>query len=534
VKISGTFFIIFFWAFCVFAESVPAVLPGAISQSSDRQVLASYLREFPVEIADFDQTTESQETLNEFKTDWENYLSTGKLNEKWLRGFSFSKYLNEFFSKAQSGEKQALNITAETMSPLNFEKVAPDKDHSIHDPYFYIEQRIGKQTIEAIKNNDLQVILFGGDESSFEKEAAFDMKAATKLPSPYEGWGIKKYFIPSDQTADGKSKYLLLMPPSKEYLTHYAQMFNYAGIENTVPHLSETAIKKEKLELSRVFSALKQQLKKQGKVEISGTFLGYFNELTNSPSLKKISERSLGMGLTVAEMQDTQSSKLYLSLKSDLTIWGESSSRIVEVLLDVLHPGQIIFMGSAGSPANATKVYDLSVPQEFYLEDKIIPVRNIVYDELTKKGNLGPGIFLGGRHGHTNSPIEQTVDYVNGKIKDQVTSFDVEQNLIAKAVSAFNLKTNSQVKFGAVNVITDKPKNSFFSSSPMEDLTRINREKKAGSRKLAVSVALDAVRSAEPVRSGQNVPKFDMPVKINSTPQLKRVRQCVQLLGLAS
>jgi hypothetical protein len=68
----------------------------------------------------------------------------------------------------------------------------------------------------------------------------------------------------------------------------------------------------------------------------------------------------------------------------------------------------------------------------------------------------------------------------------------------------------------------------------MEDLTRINREKKAGSRKLAVSVALDAVRSAEPVRSGQNVPKFDIPVKINSTPQLKRGRQCVQLLGLAS
>jgi predicted Zn-dependent protease len=115
-----------------------------------------------------------------------------------------------------------------------------------------------------------------------------------------------------------------------------------------------------------------------------------------------------------------------------------------------------------------------------------------------------------------------------------VTSFDVEQNLIAKAVSAFNLKTNSYDKFGAVNVITDKPKNSFFSASPMEVLTRINREKKAGSRKLAVSVALDALRSAQPIRSGQTVLKFDIPVKINSTPQLKRVRQCVQLLGLAS
>ena len=237
--------------------------------------------------------------------------------------------------------------------------------------------------------------------------------------------------------------------------------------------------------------------------------LGYYSVFSQIKrgDLVLSAEINIGQGLTVQIVQDQSNDKNYLLVRSDLTIWGESSADIIRGALD-LKPRNVIFMGSAGGITPSTPLYSVSVPKEFYLDGQLLPIENKVYENMLSENINDIGIVLGGRHGHTNSPIEQTKAYVSAKIKSQITSIDVEQNLIAKTVLEHNRQNGTTVGFGAVNLITDKPQSLDFTFNSDADLTKIDFEKKSKARLLAVGSALKTLRS-----SVSQVPMLRTPIE---------------------
>lgn len=455
----------------------------------EQLIFNSLLREFSDEVLSFDQVKESDAVTLKFQKDWYSFLNNEKpLSSSWLEGFTWSAELQAALQKNNLTEpagKKARNL----LKGQEIDYIL-DSEHSIHDPDLYVEQRVGVKVLETLKKYKVPVIVYGGIKENSSQVLGFKPENVHIIPSLYSRWGIEKAFVRGSEFADGKPRFLLILPPSEQYMVHYIKMFQSVQVQVEKYFLNKKDITALNNQLRREFLNLKAQLK-----TVDVVALGYFNEMGQELSRigKLQSVVPMSEGLTVATYQ-VKINDLPVNvacIKSDKTIWGESSSQLIEQAL-YMEPKIVLFMGSAGGITPKTNVYDVSVPKGFYLADQTyVDINNVILNSSLLK--TSQHVAIGVNHGNTNSPIEQTKKYVGQRIKFGLDTIDVEQSLIAKAIVDFNKKNGKDIHFGAANIITDKPASTEYSWSHASDLTNINKERKAEARMLTVALAMDGI-----------------------------------------
>lgn len=459
----------------------------------DQQVYRELLKEFPVEVRGFDQTKEKADVVDAFTADWKAYAAGRKpLDRQWQSGFSWSGFVNAFLQDSPSPKNQGLKDNTEKFE-INIDTKAP---HSIEDAVQYSEERVGGEIAKTLRKYGISAVVYGGTKETVADALKVDGSQIKYLPSPYDAWGIHKAFIPSTATADGKARYLMLIPPSKQYVEHYTGIFKFLDIPVESAIINHTDQRRQVEALKAEFKRVSKQL----PAAVDVLSLGYYNVLQqNNDGLKAVTaEIPMIDGLTVQMLKETRVEAMpvhYLIVKSDKAIWGESSSLLVESALS-LNPKAVIFMGSAGGIRETTRHYDISVPSSFHLNGRKIDIKNAAIESMNNVMGPWRSTVTDVKHGHTYSPIEQTKAYVETRVSAKVDSYDVEQNLIAETISKHNKKSRAGVAFVAINLITDKPKSFSHDWHSDHDLSRVNYELKSDARKRAVNLALLTVRSA--------------------------------------
>ncbi|MBS1971024.1 MAG: hypothetical protein JSU04_11990 [Bdellovibrionales bacterium] len=467
--------------------------PFSFRDTRDELIYRQLLKEFPVEVKGFDQTKEPPEVVAAFSADWAAFISGKRpLPPKWLEGYSWSRYLNAFLFE---GSSAPLKIMPDDNERLKV-KINTTAAHSIEDAAHYSEERVGGEIAKALQQNKITASIYGGTKESVANALKVDGKQIKYLPSPYDAWGIHKAYIPSTATLDKKARYLMVIPPSRQYVIHYAAIFNFLNInvENAILNHTDQRRQVERLRLE--FQRVALQL----PAPVDVLALGYYNVIQeNKDGLKAISpEIPMSDGLTVQMIEETRIADKpvrYLIIKSDMAIWGESSSLMVEAAMS-LKPRAVVFMGSAGGIRETTRHYDISVPSSFQLGDRTIDIKNAAMEGMYAVSGPWRSTVVDVKHGHTNSPIEQTKAYVEKRVNSQIDSYDVEQNLIAETIAEYNKKAAMPASFIALNLITDKPSSYTHDWKSDHDLSRVNKELKADARRRAVNLALMSVRSS--------------------------------------
>jgi hypothetical protein len=459
------------------------------SDPASDKIYRSLLEEFPQEIRGFDQTKESQDTLQMFQNDWQSFLyDNTPIPNKWFTGYSWSKNLSNFF---KSEKFIAFPVDKKMLKSIKVRSVLQGP-HSLENPNLYATQRIGVKISSELKQSFVKTIVYGGYINSVPASIGIKSSELRFLPSPYDAWGIRKTFVSGTVFPDGHPRFIMVIPPSRQYMTHYVQMFQYLGIKIEKSVLNTADQKHQISNLKKAFFESQSKLSEKADVIV----LGYYDQFRNNDAMiKQLGEEiAIGEGVTLQLVEDRKTliPIRYLLLKSDHTIWGESSAFLIQAALS-LDPKAILFMGSAGGINTKTSIYDLSIPAEFILDGKRLPLRNEIYENLFQLKQPISGVLLGARHGHTNSPIEQTKAFVSKFVTANIDTFDVEEDLIAETVVVYNKKYRKNVLFGAVNLITDKPKSFNFDWTHEFDLNNINKNKKNLAREKAVSLAIQAI-----------------------------------------
>lgn len=468
----------------------------------DQQIYRELLLEFPVEVRGFDQTKESPEVVSAFTAEWNSYTTgKNKLSQKWLTGFSWSGFLNDFLKDSPSAQNQGLKDNTEKFA-VNIDTKAA---HSIEDAVHYSEERVGGEIAKTLKKYGINAAIYGGTKESVADALKVDGAQIKYLPSPYDAWGIHKAYIPSTATQDGKPKYLMVIPPSAQYVSHYAGIFKFLDINVEIAMINHTDQRRQVERLKGEFKRVSKML--PAPVDVFS--LGYYNVLQqNNDGLRALTpEIPMSDGLTVQMLEETRDAKLpvrYLIVRSDQAIWGESSSLLVESALS-LKPKAVIFMGSAGGIRETTHHYDISVPSSFHLNGRRIDIKNAAIESLNSVMGPWRKTVADVKHGHTYSPIEQTKDYVESRVTSKIDSYDVEQNLIAETIAKHNKMTKAPVSFVAINLITDKPSSFTHDWKSDHDLSRVNYELKSDARKRAVDMALLSVRTSTSILKNLNI-----------------------------
>ena len=213
-------------------------------------------------------------------------------------------------------------------------------------------------------------------------------------------------------------------------------------------------------------------------------------------------EIPLGEGLTVQLVEQRRDAQKLspircLLVKSDLTIWGESSVFVAQGSLE-LNPKAILFMGSAGGLSPKVNLYGVSVPSQFILAgNKTVAIPNFIFESLQAMNYQTDRVSLGTHHGNTNSPIEETIADVTAKVDAGLDAIDVETDLVAQMLAQYNLKVKQPVLFGALNLITDKPNSDKYNWSHEYSLTKMSPALKDEARRRVVLSAVGGVSHAK-------------------------------------
>lgn len=460
--------------------------PQKLTNEADRAAYRALLNDFAEELSGFDAVKEPATELQMFLAGFKRFAETGgalpttalDLNKTW----------------GPSLNAPGTIVLPAELSPLTPIRATVDTrdDHAIKDLKAYISQRIGSEAARLTSSGALRTIVVGGRVEALGHLDGLKSAPVHPLPSPYQAWGLYKYFVAGEGTRP--PTLIIQVPPGKEYLEHYAGMLSALGVSHPEVYKDVVGHQIYQRKLTASLEGLMSKLKTKPDVVI----LGYTNQWKDLEStLKKSSVRAevssevhgeMGLSAQTLRVVDTAGGD-YTSLlvRSDLTIWGELSSMIVKSALETVHPSAIVFMGSAGALNPKTSVYDLSAPAEFYRQNRKIPVSNFLNPDhrvADAKVDFSWPLWKNLWHGHTYSPVEQTASYVSHQ-SQKIGTLDVEVDLIAEEVASFNLKTRTQVELGVINVITDKP-SAHLTGEETHDLTQIDVRKKAQARIEAV------------------------------------------------
>jgi hypothetical protein len=408
-------------------------------------------------------------------------------------------------NQVQSGGTGAAKTT--DYAPISEDVISSSDVHTIQDKTKYVGERIGKSILDNLLKKRIEVEVLGGSIQSFLDKYAVPGNKIRKIPSFYSLWGIDKYFVERDSKT-GPPQVVFVVPAIREYVRHYASMLKIIGSENPRVFLNEA----DRLDLRYASHEAVEKISKSFPNIADVTVLGYAYEWENILSEKsasnpwimdRVSVHAGEMGLLgrmfeLSLKTDPGQKANILVLESDRTIWGESSAFIAE---GVAKTGTraLIFLGSAGSIGGKSQIYDASIPARFATEEGTVPIvnwlSNAKLDEtvLLRSGGKGVQFNFSNTHGHSNSPAEQSVGFIERGKEVGIDTLDVEQSLVANAIAKHNSDSQQKITFGAANLITDKPTNPLNRTQAEEDLDSVNPEKKAETRRAIVRLVRQMV-----------------------------------------
>lgn len=215
-------------------------------------------------------------------------------------------------------------------------------------------------------------LVYGGHVHSLQQTFAVSAEQIFRIPSLYESWGLEKYLISGKRFSDGMPRLAFVVPPSRQYLQHYAGMLASLPTEVHVT-LDLEDQKKYRQDLHQAVKQIRQSVGGDIHYAVLGYTTQWMNTLGRDPQWPVVAKSAIakaGKGLSGQKLtlQHKISGKQFsvLLLRSDLTIWRESSAFIAEGILQssISSLKGILFMGSAGGIAAGINVYDVSVPRE--------------------------------------------------------------------------------------------------------------------------------------------------------------------------
>ena len=382
-------------------------------------------------------------------------------------------------------------------------EIKSQQSHSIHQLDQYIKNRIGVGTFDEVKKGQTDVLIFGGDINSLNEylkvQTKIDFTNLKRIPSLYEQWGLSKFYA-SHQINGQKAVLIWVVPPSIRYVRHYSTMFSalpnvkvksfvdlkaYETVEKLSKSKAESIIKKNKIDY--ISFGYNRLWKKALAADVNLVLLGEYD----------VQDSVLQSALKVMQIYNKQS-KQTTSIglfSSEKTVWGELAAAQLKSFLNPELKG-LIFMGSAGSLMNEINPYDLSVPKAFYRPGQTIKIDNFINQQKTIL-DANQNIHFDRNHGNTFSPLEQNKKYVGRLEALNIQTLDVEQSLIAEAVSDYNRKNKTDIKFGAVNLITDKPFSVLTKEPVKNSLDHLNSYLKEKARLNAVKLSLASILNNE-------------------------------------
>lgn len=373
------------------------------------------------------------------------------------------------------------------LTPL--EKIKLNGSHAIHDLNAYSQNRIGHGTAHFLKQAKAEILILALKTDS-PIEALTQVLEPIKwtvlpIPSLYEHWGIQKFYVHS-ATDSRLPKVVWIIPPSIQYLQHYVNTFGLYLKKKVTGFYDHQSAKNFRNKIAK-----EAKLEKSPQFKVDYLIFGY----------QKVWEKYLTTELKAEileqqkiEIPSTQSNIHYFKVKSPSsptgtmtlglfsthsTVWGELINTFMP---SYFHPQLkgVIFMGSAGSLDPQIKIYDLSVPASFVRSGKKLKLTNL----LSSLEQTDVQVSL--RHGNTFSPVQQNLEYLKMLISQNIKTIDVEQSLLAEAVEDFNRFNQTNIKFGAINLITDQPYHAVLGKAEVSGLDQYDPEKKQKSRLKAV------------------------------------------------
>ena len=471
--------------------TAPVLNPGPLD--STYQLLSTDLAH---DIVEFDQLGLDAKARRTFAAQWLTYLKNPAAGKN-----PFLSLGNPFQGLFTHSQMPSAPVAPATVTPLNDIKIAsPSGQHSMQNPALYASQRLGPILSQLIHDGKIQVEIYGGTEASLAAQNS--THTLKRIPSLYEKWGIGKYL--DMNSSPGLARVIIAVPPMEQYATHYGVLVKLAGGTIDTVRLNPA----DRAFYMREASAAVGEIYKKLNSNADYVILGYADQIKTELALPtspwKIAgtpitateERSpvlSGSLYTVVSKKDPTISKKVLTLSAAQTIWGEGSVFLVNGVLNQ-NPELIGFMGSAGGPGKKTDLYDVTVPAKFLLTMGQVQIHNDA--DYFHDATVPPQVKLGVIHGNTNSPAEQTRDFISGLLSKNVDTIDVEEGLVANAIATHNKEKSEDTVFSGINVVTDKPSvDGAPSQGEQKDLSKVDQEKKMTSKKIASKLMIKALHT---------------------------------------
>jgi len=388
-----------------------------------------------------------------------------------------------------------------------------DIGHSMGEVDKYLEGWLGRELTESLRKQEADVLVFAGDVARLRPRLdGFDIKNLKRLPSPYAEWGIEKYFY--DRGPGQKPMVMITIPPIEQYAKHYVHLLQEAEARGSMVVLDESSREKHLAAWRHASQSLVGKLETKPDRLVLGYTAQWKEALAKHPDWKikgseevSVAENGMqmtGTVLTIEHKFDPEHPEKILFVTSGKTWWGEAARHLAEGVLDgAPSVKDVWFMGSAGA-IGVNSAYPVSVPSSFSLPGQPLTVENSMIPKGVSAG--GPVYYdpdrkmpvhlsLGGIHGFSDSPAQQSRDYVTYHYNiQQVKSIDVESPLIAQMIQDRNAgkAEADRVKFGAGYVLTDHPA-GFFTYDVGASLAEVGGEHKAKARHRVVDLALDSL-----------------------------------------
>ena len=493
---------------------------------ADDSDTAAILRELAhdvlFEAETIDSIPEKKEERAAFRKKFELFLDNeSMLNPTEGPGFSWSGFW----------PPKELKITSSPEAKNSIVRVdVPDRGnffaHSIHDTAAYVSNRIGPTVFDMVKENRLKVSVFGGDVDGFLQSLRPKQKAY-RVPSLYESWGIHKILVVD---SDGRSRLHFIIPPISEYLKQYAYMLKIAGDKNPEIVMDKKAHKKMVDLIDTTYSSL---IKFNKPTHVFMGYAGQFETMLKQRggAVEKVTHiKSDFLGGVFIDMKDARGQKItLLGVTCEKTLWGEASAALASAI--VKHdPEALYFLGSAGTLDPKIKIYSVSIPRYFDLQGQKIDVQNVFLENMDKSAQAkNAELSLGGIHGNSAGPAEQTIQFTDKLLSDKIDTIDVEQSLVAQVVANHNMSNpTNEIFFGAANIVTDRPATTKFPPSFDHNLDGINNLLKQERRLQILNIMYDTTQKLKfpnqvPVSCTELIREFFMRLSVPKASSVLRI-----------
>lgn len=469
---------------------------SSITYSQDyfeNEIYKRLAKDFIHELDEYDDVKMSPSEKSKLKAEFNKYLH-GEGKNPLLNSYKFVPD----YVKIDTYE---IASTVPTVSVTKMDKLSLKNElHSIQNIDSYLKNRLGQELFSISDAKEIDIIVHAGDRTHLLDAVGDRTKNLVKIPSFYEKWGLYKYV--DIDTLNSRAKVYINIPPIAEYAEHYRHMLSFSkgNIEILFNETDKLAYK-NKFKEAVNFVIEELDVPKQ-----SHFTLGYLNQVEESLSQSSkwniVSSRiidgdgEIGIIGKVFEVQSKSNPSVrssIVSIGAKSTLWGEASAFLVEGILEH-NPKGIYFMGSAGSFNNSHNIYDLSVADKFIQKQNFnqVNIENIIYQQNefeTLGKNVKSKVNWGGGHGNSYSPSEQSQSFLQKAKRQSLSTIDVEQSLIAKSIAEHNIK-GANVAFGAVNIVTDKPRIADDHSYHLDSVDDVLKQK---SRLSAVELTLDTI-----------------------------------------